>query len=200
MCKSETRGLITFLDLLLEEHKNFKRRVFFSMVLSWIHLMHLACLLLLDSTKSTKTSDFKFDFSACYAYFMAYSRYGQPFLMLILKGYITIPEEIRIFQMEERRVCNSEQHRDWQPGLWVWIWNKNIQPPVLSDLVLEIKLAVCFSLMLKLFAILEGWWYMRVHSGLSLILQWFTIAVRWLMVFERSRCKNICMFLACNKF
>lgn len=47
---------------------------------------------------------------------MAYSRYRQPFLILILKGCITTPEQIRIFQIEERGVHTSEQHTGSQVG------------------------------------------------------------------------------------
>lgn len=105
-CKSEIKGLIIFPDfLMLEEHKNVKTGAFSSLIPCWIHWVHLAHLPVLGS-KSTKTSDFRHDFL-----WVFHGIQRQPFVMLILKVHITIPEQSRIFQIKK----NSHQSNT-QPG------------------------------------------------------------------------------------
>jgi len=58
--------------------------------------------------------------------------------MLVKKKYITIPEHIRVFQIEERGAY-SEQRTVWQPGWWVWIWIKKIQTLFLPDLIWKLN-------------------------------------------------------------
>lgn len=190
MCKSEIRGLIPFLDLLLDEHKTFRRRVFSSIVLSWIHFIWQVSMSWVQP-KAPEQITSRLDFSAFYAYFTD----------LPIADFKNIYYRSRAYQDFSSKGQKSSECRATQSGSQVYGSGfekmKKIQTFVLSDLVLKMKLVVCFSLMLKLFAILcvcDTWeftWF---------ILWWFTIAVRWVMLCELRHCKNICMFLACNKF
>lgn len=51
----------------------------------------------------------------------------------------------------DKEELTPEQHTAWLSSLWVWIWTL-----VLCALLLEIKLTVCFSVVLGLIAILGG--------------------------------------------